>query len=153
MDTLKMQPQGSWSPSVNLSTLLTSVRLLMAEPNPDDGLMPDITEVFRNDRVQFEETAKRETDKHACKASSSALQAEVKNDSGTQEQPPDVEPSETREVAAPEERPAEESEGGNGTGDEDDADEYEDEYCGEDEWDDNAETDEATSVSNKRPRI
>jgi hypothetical protein len=28
-----------------MSTLLTSIRLLMAHPNPDDGLMPDITEV------------------------------------------------------------------------------------------------------------
>lgn len=34
--------QGSWSPSVNMSTLLTSIRLLMAHPNPDDGLMPEI---------------------------------------------------------------------------------------------------------------
>ena len=42
LDTLKMQPQGSWTPSVNLSTLLTSIRLLMAHPNPDDGLMADI---------------------------------------------------------------------------------------------------------------
>ncbi|RHY24558.1 hypothetical protein DYB32_008803 [Aphanomyces invadans] len=38
LDTLK----GSWMPSVNLSTLLTTIRLLMAEPNPDDGLMPEI---------------------------------------------------------------------------------------------------------------
>lgn len=29
-------------PSVNISTLLTTIRLLMAEPNADDGLMPDI---------------------------------------------------------------------------------------------------------------
>jgi hypothetical protein len=28
-----------------MSTLLTTIRLLMAHPNPDDGLMPDITEV------------------------------------------------------------------------------------------------------------
>ncbi|RQM12201.1 hypothetical protein KXD40_002259 [Peronospora effusa] len=47
LDTLKMQPKvgarsGSWLPSVNISTLLTTIRLLMAEPNADDGLMPDI---------------------------------------------------------------------------------------------------------------
>lgn len=34
--------QGSWLPSVNISTLLTTIRLLMAEPNADDGLMPEI---------------------------------------------------------------------------------------------------------------
>lgn len=42
LDTLKMRPKGSWLPSVNLCTLLTTLRLLLAEPNPDDGLMADI---------------------------------------------------------------------------------------------------------------
>lgn len=34
--------QGSWAPSMNVPTLLTTIRLLMAHPNGDDGLMPDI---------------------------------------------------------------------------------------------------------------
>lgn len=34
--------QGAWRPSLNISTLLTSIQLLMAEPNPDDPLMADI---------------------------------------------------------------------------------------------------------------
>ena len=38
--------QGPWVPSLNMSTLLTTVRLLMAEPNADDGLMPDIVSYF-----------------------------------------------------------------------------------------------------------
>ena len=67
LDTLKMPPQvskifykykvytiivytfhnnsiikGSWSPSINLNTLLLTIRLLMGAPNADDGLMPDI---------------------------------------------------------------------------------------------------------------
>ena len=42
IDTLKMRPKGSWLPSVNLSTLLTTIRILMAEPNADDGLMLEI---------------------------------------------------------------------------------------------------------------
>ena len=42
LDSLKMPPKGAWLPSLNVSTLLTTVRLLMASPNPDDGLMPDI---------------------------------------------------------------------------------------------------------------
>ncbi|RQM24920.1 hypothetical protein B5M09_002458, partial [Aphanomyces astaci] len=48
LDTLKMQPKGSWMPSVNLSTLLTTIRLLMTDPNPDDGLMPEIVLDFGN---------------------------------------------------------------------------------------------------------
>lgn len=39
---LAMFNQGAWRPSLNLSTLLTSIQLLMAEPNPDDPLMADI---------------------------------------------------------------------------------------------------------------
>ena len=42
LDTLKMPPQGSWSPSVNVNTLLLTLRLLMGTPNADDGLMPEI---------------------------------------------------------------------------------------------------------------
>ena len=34
--------KGAWRPSLNISTLLTSIQLLMAEPNPDDPLMADI---------------------------------------------------------------------------------------------------------------
>jgi ubiquitin-conjugating enzyme E2 T len=38
-----MPPKGSWKPSLNLSSLLLSLRVLMGEANPDDGLMPDIS--------------------------------------------------------------------------------------------------------------
>lgn len=42
LDTLKMQPQGSWAPAVNLNTLLLTIRVLLAYPNPADGLVADI---------------------------------------------------------------------------------------------------------------
>jgi hypothetical protein len=48
VDTKTMLQQGSWLPSVNISTLLTTIRLLMAEPNADDGLMPDIVRLQRD---------------------------------------------------------------------------------------------------------
>lgn len=65
LDTLKMRPKGSWLPSINLCTLLTTIRLLMAEPNPDDGLMPDITDLYRNDYNRFVEKAKDSTTQNA----------------------------------------------------------------------------------------
>jgi ubiquitin-conjugating enzyme E2 T len=37
--------QGSWTPSLNLPTLLTTIRLLLAHPNAEDGLVPEATEV------------------------------------------------------------------------------------------------------------
>ncbi|KDO23143.1 hypothetical protein SPRG_09951 [Saprolegnia parasitica CBS 223.65] len=65
LDTLKMQPKGSWMPSVNLSTLLTTIRLLMAEPNPDDGLMPEITDLYKQNHALFVTKAKEMTAQHA----------------------------------------------------------------------------------------
>jgi hypothetical protein len=37
-----MRPAGSWTPSINIPTLLTTIRTLIAHPNGDDGLMPEI---------------------------------------------------------------------------------------------------------------
>lgn len=34
--------KGAWRPSLNIVTLLTSIQMLMNEPNPDDPLMADI---------------------------------------------------------------------------------------------------------------
>ncbi|KAF0683622.1 Aste57867_24328 [Aphanomyces stellatus] len=65
LDTLKMQPKGSWMPSVNLPTLLTTIRLLMAEPNPDDGLMPEITDLFKQNHALFVSKATALTAQHA----------------------------------------------------------------------------------------
>ncbi|TDH65211.1 hypothetical protein CCR75_000268 [Bremia lactucae] len=81
LDTLKMQPKGSWLPSVNISTLLTTIRLLMAEPNADDGLMADITtsqaDIFKQDRELFNRKAAEMTMQYACNLSSLQLKPSV----------------------------------------------------------------------------
>jgi ubiquitin-conjugating enzyme E2 T len=65
LDTLKMQPHGSWSPSINLNTLLLTIRVLMGSPNPDDGLVPDITEEYKRDRELWKRKASEHTKLHA----------------------------------------------------------------------------------------
>ncbi|XP_069797798.1 ubiquitin-conjugating enzyme E2 T isoform X2 [Narcine bancroftii] len=65
LDILKLPPKGAWRPSLNLSTVLTSIHLLMSEPNPDDPLMADISSEFKYNRQTFLENAKRWTLKHA----------------------------------------------------------------------------------------
>ncbi|KAL0339065.1 UNVERIFIED_CONTAM: putative ubiquitin-conjugating enzyme E2 37 [Sesamum angustifolium] len=45
LDILNLPPKGSWQPSLNISTVLTSIRLLLSEPNPDDGLMHEPIEL------------------------------------------------------------------------------------------------------------
>jgi len=79
LDVLKMPPQGGWKPSQNLSTVLTSIYLLMAEPNPDDGLMPDITKEYRENRALFLEKANASTKSHAAsKVAVAAVPRETK---------------------------------------------------------------------------
>jgi ubiquitin-conjugating enzyme E2 T len=61
LDTLKVPPAGSWSPAVSLPSLLLSIRSLMAEPNPDDGLVPDISELYKRNPEKWREEARRRT--------------------------------------------------------------------------------------------
>ena len=61
LDTLKMQPHGSWSPSVNINTLLLTIRVLMSNPNADDGLVPDITEEYQRDITSWRRKAAEHT--------------------------------------------------------------------------------------------
>lgn len=49
---LNMPRKGSWKPSLNISTLLTSILALMSTPNMDDGLMPEISDLYRRDRAR-----------------------------------------------------------------------------------------------------
>uniref|UniRef100_A0A6Q2YQE7 Ubiquitin-conjugating enzyme E2T (putative) n=1 Tax=Esox lucius TaxID=8010 RepID=A0A6Q2YQE7_ESOLU len=57
--------QGAWRPSLNISTVLTSIQLLMANPNPDDPLMADISAEFKYSKPVYLEKAKRWTEMHA----------------------------------------------------------------------------------------
>ncbi len=59
LDVLKSPPQGSWRPAHNISTVLTSIQVLIAEPNPDDGLMADISHEFKHNRPKFIENARK----------------------------------------------------------------------------------------------
>mmetsp|Transcript_44913 Transcript_44913/g.141415 ORF Transcript_44913/g.141415 Transcript_44913/m.141415 type:complete len:237 (-) Transcript_44913:82-792(-) len=65
LDILNMPPKGQWKPALNLSTVLTSIQLLISEPNPDDGLMPEITQEYKQNRLRFEAKARESTKKHA----------------------------------------------------------------------------------------
>ncbi|KNC50949.1 uncharacterized protein AMSG_12052 [Thecamonas trahens ATCC 50062] len=65
LDTLKMPPKGAWLPSLNIPTLLTMIRQLLAQPNPDDGLMVDITAQYTDSRPAFDAAARAHTLKHA----------------------------------------------------------------------------------------
>lgn len=65
LDVLKSPPTGSWKPAHNLHTILTSIQLLLAEPNPDDGLMADISSEYKHQKPMFLSKAKEWTTKYA----------------------------------------------------------------------------------------
>ncbi|XP_066095514.1 ubiquitin-conjugating enzyme E2 T [Saccopteryx bilineata] len=65
LDVLKTPPRGAWRPSLNIATVLASIQLLMAEPNPDDPLMADISSEFKYNRPVFLKNARQWTEKHA----------------------------------------------------------------------------------------
>ncbi|RGB27378.1 ubiquitin-conjugating enzyme/RWD-like protein [Rhizophagus diaphanus] len=65
LDLLKMPPMGSWKPSLNISTTLTSLSVLMADPNPDDPLLVEIASEFKENKSLFLQKARQATLRHA----------------------------------------------------------------------------------------
>ncbi|KAL2771047.1 ubiquitin-conjugating enzyme E2 T isoform 2 [Daubentonia madagascariensis] len=65
LDILKLPPKGAWRPSLNIATVLTSIQLLMSEPNPDDPLMADISSEFKYNKPVFLKNARQWTEKYA----------------------------------------------------------------------------------------
>ncbi|XP_042031810.1 uncharacterized protein LOC121778511 isoform X2 [Salvia splendens] len=65
LDILNLPPKGMWQPSLNISTVLTSIGLLLSEPNPDDGLMHEASRDYKYNRQAFDRDAKSMTEKYA----------------------------------------------------------------------------------------
>lgn len=59
LDTLKLQPAGSWSPAVSLPSLLLSLRSLLSDPNPDDGLVAEISNLYKLNPDEWKAEARR----------------------------------------------------------------------------------------------
>ncbi|XP_020536434.1 uncharacterized protein LOC105637708 isoform X2 [Jatropha curcas] len=65
LDILNLPPKGAWQPSLNISTVLTSIGLLLSEPNPDDGLMCEASKEYKYNRQAFDQKARAMTEKYA----------------------------------------------------------------------------------------
>ncbi|XP_046338739.1 ubiquitin-conjugating enzyme E2 T-like [Haliotis cracherodii] len=77
LDTLKMPPKGAWKPCLNVGTVLTSLQLLMAEPNPEDPLMTDISNEFKYNRALYNARAKEWTEKHAMQKTKPVVSEDI----------------------------------------------------------------------------
>ncbi|XP_029975345.1 ubiquitin-conjugating enzyme E2 T [Salarias fasciatus] len=80
-DALKLPPKGAWKPSLNISTVLTSIQLLMSEPNPDDPLMADISSEFKYNKHLFTEKARKWTQEHAVQKNLGVVESNKENTS------------------------------------------------------------------------
>ncbi|CAE5970965.1 unnamed protein product [Arabidopsis arenosa] len=65
LDILNLPPKGAWQPSLNISTVLTSIGLLLSEPNSDDGLMCEVSREYKYNRQTFDYKAREMTEKYA----------------------------------------------------------------------------------------
>lgn len=54
LDILK----DKWSPALTISRVLLSISSLLTDPNPDDPLVPEIAEIYKTNRKQYEENAR-----------------------------------------------------------------------------------------------
>ncbi len=61
LDILK----NAWSPALSISKVLLSICSLLSDPNPDDPLVPEISELYKNNRELYNKTAREWTDKYA----------------------------------------------------------------------------------------
>ncbi|XP_049936557.1 probable ubiquitin-conjugating enzyme E2 37 isoform X2 [Nymphaea colorata] len=65
LDILNLPPKGAWQPSLNISTVLLSIGLLLSEPNPDDGLMHEASREYKYNRQAFDQKTRFWTEKYA----------------------------------------------------------------------------------------
>lgn len=55
----------NWSPALSVGKLLMSISSLLAEPNPNDPLVPSIAQQYKDFRVEHDSKAKEYTKKYA----------------------------------------------------------------------------------------
>lgn len=61
LDILKHQ----WSPALTITKVLLSISSLLTDANPDDPLVPEVAQLYVNNRSKFDQTAREWTLRYA----------------------------------------------------------------------------------------
>lgn len=75
-----MPPGGSYNPAITLESILLSIQLLLASPNPDDPLRDDVSEEYRYNRDQFNQNAKKHSGSDDMQAGNSSKKMKIDGD-------------------------------------------------------------------------
>ena len=65
---LGMLRSENWKPPNRIHAVLELVRSLLFEPNPDDAVEPQIADMYKNNRAEYEKTVREHVKKNAAKS-------------------------------------------------------------------------------------
>ena len=55
-----------WSPGLTIGKVLLNIYYFLTDPNPDDPLVPEIANILKTNKEQYEKNAREWTKKYAC---------------------------------------------------------------------------------------
>lgn len=77
LDVLRMPPGGSYNPAITLESILLSIQLLLASPNPDDPLRDDVSDEYRYNRELYNQNARKLSGSDESKAGNSSKRMKI----------------------------------------------------------------------------
>ncbi|KAF9388804.1 Ubiquitin-conjugating enzyme E2 T [Mortierella sp. AD011] len=83
LNILKTKPKGIWCPAISIVAVLTSIIVLLGDPNPDDPLLIEIASEFKENRALFNQKAQEYTRMYAIKGAEDHIQPVQQHEEST----------------------------------------------------------------------